>query len=68
MIPKIGDIVLIHLYGRLHDEPGVVVHIKRFQERKDGREQAACQVLWKGKLKWLHSDKIHGMEGKDETG
>lgn len=49
-----GDLVRVRLYGRIHDEVAMVIKVKRF---KDG-VQMAVQILWQGKAKWVHSDKL----------
>ena len=49
-----GDLVIVRLYGREHEEPATVIKRRNF---KDG-EQAAIQILWKGRLKWVHNSKL----------
>ena len=58
-----GDLVIVRLYGREHEEPATVIKRRNFS---DG-EQSAIQILWKGRLRWVHNSKLRPLN-KPECG
>lgn len=61
-----GDLVLLRLWGRIHEEPATVITLRQITYR--GQTRTSVKVLWQGRPRWVDSVRCIGPLPEINTG